>query len=132
MSEHDEIDDDDKTAYELQTVAWLCDKRGHKRSATTCRMAAAEVARLTAEVERLTPREMGHEQVCELLNKHQWLADRRVGDDLTWSVDHFGRFVNCPLDDSGRPRGNSDVLEFREAAWIAEGLLRDGGKGGAK
>jgi hypothetical protein len=88
---------------------------------------AADVAALKAEVERLTPREMTNAEVCEVLNKHRYLADRRVGYDLTWKIDVRGRFANGTLDGNGYASHAADVLLDWEARYIAQGLLRDAG-----
>lgn len=86
-----------------------------RRAAAELEAKAAEVARLTAEVERLTPREMTLQEAAKVL------SDFQHGDHCLWS--EVGGGVVGP--------GFHDFLTETEARYIAQGLLRDGGKGGA-
>lgn len=100
--------DDGKIFDDLNAVAWLCEKQGHVRSATACRMAAAELDRLEGEVERLTLRWSSERPkvVGEYLTRHKQtgLRDENVfvDDDpagIAWADDHeFAGPIAAPLE----------------------------------
>jgi hypothetical protein len=76
---------------------------------------AAEVAALKAEAERLTPREMTLQEVCDVLNHHGYASSR------SWRP----RSLVRPIVECGQ---KCQCLLYGPAShYIAHGLLRDAG-----